>query len=153
MNPSPTRPVPGDATAASATARTARAMGWLALAMLPLDALWLGLAIPRLYQPALGPLLAERPDWLAGVLFYGLYALGVAVLVLRSGEPGATPSPAQAGRRGALFGLVAYATYDLTNQATLRGWPWHLTAIDLVWGSLLTGLVSAFAAWRLGRRR
>lgn len=131
---------------------TARAMGWLALAMLPLDALWLTLAVPRLYQPAIGPLLAERPDWVAGLLFYGLYALGVAVLVLRSADDAAPPTPGQAWRRGALFGLVAYATYDLTNQATLRGWPWHITLIDLAWGALLTGLVSAFAAWRLGRR-
>lgn len=128
-----------------------RAAGWLSLVMLPLDALWLTLAGPALYRPAIGHLMADQPDWMAGLPFYLLYLLGLAVLVLRAGEPGAPPAPGVALRRGALFGLVAYATYDLTNQATLRGWPWHVTAIDLVWGTLLTASACTVAAWGLNR--
>lgn len=128
-----------------------RAAGWLSLVLLPLDALWLTLAGPALYGPAIGHLMAASPDWRAGLAFYALYLLGLAVLVLRAGEPAAPPTPRAALRRGALFGLVAYATYDLTNQATLRDWPWYLTTIDLVWGSLLTASACTWAAWRLGR--
>ena len=54
--------------------------------------------------------------------------------------------------RGALFGLVAYATYDLTNQATMRDWPWRVTLVDLAWGAFVTG-ASCAIAYRLSQRR
>lgn len=113
-----------------------------------LDGCWLALMGPRLYQPALGPLMAPEVDWRAAALFYPLYLLGLLVFAiapaLRPGQPRA------ALWRGALFGLVAYATYDLTNQATLRGWPWHVTLADLAWGALVSGS-TAWAATRVVR--
>lgn len=112
---------------------------------LALDALWLSTTSARLYQPALGPLMASQVDWLAVALFYPLYVMGVvyfAVLPAMSIQ-----SAANAALRGALLGLLAYATYDLTNQATLRGWPWHITLIDLLWGACITGSSAGVAAW------
>lgn len=111
-----------------------------AAAFLPCDALWLGAMSQRIYRPALGHLLAAGPDLLAVLLFYVLYLLGLVVFAVHPEVR--AESRLAAGARGALFGLVAYATYDLTNQATLRDWPWMLTGIDLAWGSAL----SAFAA-------
>lgn len=113
---------------------------------LALDACWLGIMGPRLYQPALGALMAPQVDWLAAALFYLIYIGGLlrfAVLPALS-----VRRPGVALCSGALFGFVAYATYDLTNQATLRGWPWAVTLVDLVWGATVSG-VAAWAAARL----
>jgi len=122
---------------------------WALLCFLVLDAVWLSVMGPRLYQPALGALMAPQVDWTAAALFYALYLVGLVVLAiapaLEAGEP------AVALRRGALLGLVAYATYDLTNQATLRDWPWVVTAADLAWGTAVSG-VSAWVAARLTSR-
>ncbi|HUN92482.1 MAG TPA: DUF2177 family protein [Burkholderiaceae bacterium] len=113
------------------------------LVFLPFDGAWLASMGPRLYTPTLGHLLAVQPDALAIAAFYPLYFLGVVVFAVRPTTSDA--SWMAAAGRGALFGLVAYGTYDLTNQATLRGWPWWLTGIDLVWGSLVTALASGVA--------
>lgn len=119
------------------------------LCFLLLDAIWLTLMGPRLYRPALGHLFAAEVDWRAAVLFYPIYLLGLLVFAIAPALE--RQRSAAALWRGALFGLVTYATYDLTNQATLRGWPWHLTAIDLVWGSVVSGS-AAWAAARLTSR-
>ena len=104
--------------------------------LLALDFTWLGLATPRLYRPALGPLLAAQADLGAAALFYALYLAGLLVLVV--GPALAARSGRLAAFRGAVLGAVAYGTYDLTNLATLRGWPVTLTIIDLAWGIVLT---------------
>jgi len=127
---------------------------WLAyaaawLVFLLLDACWLTLMGPRLYRPALGPLLAPEVDWLAAGLFYPLYLFGLLVFAIAPALERRQPRTAL--RLGALFGLVTYATYDLTNQATLRDWPWIVTLADLAWGSLLSGS-AAWAAARIGVR-
>ena len=122
----------------------------LALAcFLGLDACWLGVMGPRLYQPALGALMAPRVDWLAAALFYLIYIGGLVyfAVVPALGAGG----PRTAWRRGAILGVVAYATYDLTNQATLRDWPWAVTLVDLAWGAVVTGMAAGVAAW--GARR
>lgn len=111
------------------------------LCFLALDACWLTLMGPRLYRPVLGALMAEQPDWLAAGLFYPLYLLGLLVFAIVPGLEAGAARPAL--WRGALFGLVAYATYDLTNQATLRGWSWTVTLADLAWGACVSGC----AAW------
>lgn len=114
-----------------------------AVVFLPIDAAWLSFMGSRLYQPALGHLLAAEPDLLAAAFFYPLYLAGVVVFAVRP-----TVRDEAAGisaLRAAFFGLVAYGTYDLTNQATLQDWPWRLTAIDLVWGSSLTALSTMVA--------
>lgn len=114
-----------------------------AVAFGALDFLWLSSAAPRLYRPAIGELMADEVRWVPAVLFYALYLLGVTVLVIL---------PALRAERivrvawtGALFGLVAYATYDLTNQATLRVWPTYLTVIDLAWGAFATATASVIS--------
>lgn len=105
-------------------------------AMLVLDVIWLSLMVPRVYQPMMGDLLAETPKfWVAGV-FYLVYIAGVVALcVLPAREAG---SWMRAAGAGALLGLVAYGTYDFTNQATLKNWPAMLTVLDVAWGTVLT---------------
>jgi uncharacterized membrane protein len=116
------------------------------LVFLGLDAIWLTTMADRLYRPAIGHLMLDRFAIWPALAFYAIYVAGVVVFAV---------SPALAGGRwmsalgkGALLGLCAYATYDLTNQATLKGWPWHLTLADLCWGSFVTA-ASAAAACRL----
>lgn len=109
--------------------------------MLAIDSLWIGVMYERFYSPNIGTLLAEDIKLLPALIFYMIYAAALAILVL-------LPSiKHQDGTfhtflRGTLFGLVAYATYDLTNHATLKNWPLVVTLVDMVWGSLLTGLVT-----------
>jgi uncharacterized membrane protein len=112
--------------------------------MLAPDAVWLGWAGSHLYRPALGDLLAESFQPLPAILFYLIYVAGLVVL-------SRAPSVAGSAARGALFGLSAYATYDLTNQATLRHWPTYLTLADLGWGTVLSAFAATVAA--LVRRR
>jgi uncharacterized membrane protein len=115
-----------------------------------IDAVWLTQMASRLYQPTIGHLLAPQPDLLAALVFYLLYILGMVVFTVRPAQRDA--SLKSAAGRGALFGLVAYATYDLTNQATLINWPWFVTFIDLIWGTFLTGTATLLAKAWLQRR-
>ena len=115
------------------------------------DAIWLTQVGPRLYRPALDAVLAERFDLTAAIVFYLVYIAGVVALaVLPAAREGAGLS--RAALNGAMLGFVAYATYDLTNQATLRDWPGLVTLIDLAWGTVLTATVAA-AGHVLGRMR
>jgi uncharacterized membrane protein len=117
-----------------------------AAAMLVLDIVWLTLAVPRLYQPAIGHLLADKPNFAIAGVFYLLYLVGVVVFaVLPAME---TRSWLHALGMGALLGLVAYGTYDFTNLSTLRGWPIGLSLIDVAWGVALTA-ASALAGYTL----
>jgi uncharacterized membrane protein len=107
-----------------------------ALVMVALDMLWLGVVAKTTYQQAIGHLMAERPRVVAAVVFYALYALGLLVFAM---APQA--EDAAWGRTvsmGALFGFFAYATYDLSNLATLRDWPIRLTLVDMAWGTALS---------------
>ena len=119
------------------------------LAMLVLDGLWLGLVARGFYPQHLGFLMTDQVNWGAAGLFYLLYAIGLTVFVTMPGVDGGSVGTAL--WRGALFGLVAYATYDLTNQATLKGWPFIVTAVDLVWGMLLSAAVGAIATYAVLR--
>lgn len=108
-----------------------------------LDALWLGVVSREFYKARLGPMLLEKPIWSAAILFYLLHATGIAVF--------AVPMALNAGTwlsallYGGLFGLCVYAAYDLTNLATLRGWPMSVTVIDLAWGSVVTSVATLVA--------
>lgn len=113
---------------------------------LALDAVWLFTMSDRLYRPAIGHLMREGFDVRAAALFYVLYITGMMSFVILPAL-----NPRQALLRGALFGLIAYATYDLTNQATLRDWPWVVTMADLAWGAFVTGM-SCTAAYMAVRR-
>lgn len=118
-----------------------------------IDAVWLTTMSNRLYKPVLGPILADRPDMKAAAAFYLISIFGTIFLAvapaLREG------GWSRAAINGAVLGFVAYATYDLTNQATLNVWSLRLTLIDLCWGTALT-TVSALggyfsARWAEGR--
>lgn len=119
------------------------------LVMAVLDAIWLTTATPRLYKPAIGELLAQQPNMRAAVAFYLLYVAGIVFLAVTPALREA--SALKALTYGAVLGLVAYATYDLTNQATLKVWPLHVTLIDITWGVFLTAAASFGGYWLANR--
>lgn len=112
-----------------------------AVVMLALDALWLGVVARPMYQQGIGHLMAEQPRFGIAALFYAVYALGVVVFAVVPQHGGAAWPQTLA--LGALFGFFAYATYDLTNLATLRGWPLRLSLIDIAWGSFVSAAAAA----------
>jgi len=112
--------------------------------MLAIDAVWLFTMSKRFYAEKIGSLLAESPRLAPAGIFYLIYALGASVLVVVRAVD-ADAGFVEIFLLGALLGLFAYGTYDLTNQATLKEWPTLVTIVDLVWGALLTGVVSIIA--------
>lgn len=100
---------------------------------LAIDAVWLGLVAPSLYQQAIGHLLVAQPYWPAAAVFYCLFVAGLLFFVTAPAIK--AKNVGQAVLHGAIFGCVTYATYDLTNMATLPNWPLYLTVIDMIWGS------------------
>lgn len=104
------------------------------------DAIWL-FSMGANYKTWLGHLFAPKVNFIPVIFFYLIYALGVTFFVTAPAYKSGV-SLWVVFLTGALFGLVAYATYDLTNQATLRAWPTMVTLIDMAWGALLTGLTS-----------
>ena len=107
--------------------------------MMLLDVLWIGVLARPLYQRGIGHLMADQPNFVAAAAFYLLYAAGLVAFVVLPRAPGDWPL---AAAWGALFGFMAYMTYDLTNLATLRGWPLGLSALDTAWGCVATGLAA-----------
>ena len=125
-----------------------------ALVMLGLDSIWLTLTADRLYRPLIGELMLDGFRPAPAIAFYALYLCGVVVFAVRPAL--ATGRWTTALASGALFGLVAYGTYDLTNQATLKIWSTALTLADMAWGSILTALAAGAgygAAARLVKRQ
>ena len=122
--------------------------GLTAVAFFAIDLVWLGVVASSFYQRHLGPIL--RPDvvWSAALAFYALYIAGILVFAVLPGL--VAGSLARAVALGAFFGLVAYATFDLTSMALIREFNWTVVIVDLVWGTVLTGSVAAagFAAGR-----
>lgn len=108
-----------------------------------LDSVWLGIISPGLYQQQIGHLLAAQVNWAAAVLFYLLFIAGLTVFAVKPSLQ--QDSWKSALRTGAFFGLVCYATYDLTNQATMREWPVMITVIDLLWGTFICGMTTAIS--------
>ena len=111
------------------------------IVMVAIDLLWIGVIARPLYQQGIGHLMAERPFVPAAVLFYAVYALGLMLFAVLPGEQGA--SWLKVAGKAALFGFFAYATYDLTNLATLKQWPVGLSLLDMVWGSLVSAVSAA----------
>lgn len=105
------------------------------LAFLLLDGLWLGVLMAPTYRELLGSLMLEKPLLVPAAVFYCLYVFGCVVFVVL---PSLTWQ--RAARMGALLGLVAYGTYDLTNWATLRGWSVQVSLMDWAWGTFATAL-------------
>lgn len=107
---------------------------------LAVDFVWLSTATSRLYEPHIGDILSDSPRLGVAGVFYLFYVVGLlALAVVPALQDG---SVWEAVWRGALFGAVAYGTYDLTNLATIDGWAWQVTAIDIVWGTVLNTVVA-----------
>lgn len=118
------------------------------------DMVWLGVLMTDTYQAWLGPLMREQPLLLPAAVFYLLYPAGLVVFAIRPALD--RPGWSRAAALGAFFGLLAYGTYDLSNLATLRDWPWQLTVVDMVWGAALScgsALAGHAAARAWGSRR
>lgn len=113
-----------------------------------IDMVWLGVVAKDFYRRHLGTMLSPKVNWGAAILFYLLFIAGLLIFVIRPALVQGAVLPALL--LGALFGLISYATYDLSNLATLKGWPLIVTVVDLVWGTTLGGLVSLISTL-LGR--
>jgi uncharacterized membrane protein len=113
------------------------------VAFLAADMIWLGIMAPRYYRPTMGDIVLATVNLPAAIAFYVLYPIGLLIFAvypaLKSG------SLTTALIHGALFGFFTYATYDLTNLATLRSWTWSLTVVDVAWGTALAAVSAAIA--------
>lgn len=104
-----------------------------------IDIIWLLVVSRKLYQKELGFLMSDRPNWIAAILFYLVFMVGVVFFVINPALE--KDSWKYALFAGMLFGLITYSTYDLTNLATVKNWPLKITIIDLIWGTSLGGIV------------
>jgi uncharacterized membrane protein len=115
------------------------------LAFLGIDSLWLGLIAPSFYRSQIGHLMAETANFPAAAAFYLIYIFGMVFFVI---EPAMNEgSLNQAALRGALYGFITYATYDLTNHATLQDWTLLMTVVDMTWGTVLCASVTLVSVW------
>ncbi|MDB5505842.1 MAG: rane protein [Devosia sp.] len=117
-----------------------------AVVFFPLDFLWLSTVGRTFYKREIGGLLLENPNLLIAALFYLAYLVGVVVLVAAPADG----DIAKALLTGALLGLVAYGTYDLTNLSTLKGYTPAIAMVDLAWGTVLTAVSAAIGVWIAG---
>ena len=112
-------------------------------AFFAIDMAWLGLMARTFYHQYLGYLMASNTNWLAALIFYLLFIVGLLVFVI---VPGLEANSLKTTLvRAALFGLITYATYDLTNLATVKDWPLVITVVDMTWGTVLSVAVSYFS--------
>jgi uncharacterized membrane protein len=123
----------------------AKIYGAMAVAFLALDSIWLGVVAKNLYKKYIGHVMAANPNFIAAGIFYAVFLFGLLMLVVL--PAGRAHSLTQALWGGALFGLVCYATYDLTSQAVIKNWPTTITVIDLLWGTFVTTLVALIGYW------
>ena len=116
-----------------------------ALVLILIDLLWLGVVAKPIYQQGIGHLMSDSPKLWAAVLFYLLYPAGSVVFAVLSNALHPVVSSGLLGAllAGALFGFFAYATYDLSNLATLKDWPVSLAFIDIAWGTGISGVAAA----------
>lgn len=114
-----------------------------------IDMVWLGVISKKLYADKLGYLMASKVNWLAAIIFYLIFIAGLLFFVIYPALKQSSWSFALLA--GLFFGLVTYATYDLTNLATIRDWPILITVIDLIWGSFISGTTAVLAFLILSR--
>jgi len=119
------------------------------IAFLLLDGLWLGLLMGPTYRAWLGPMMLTEPVIGPAVLFYLLYCVGLVVFGVLPGLK--VQRPGRAAGSGALLGLMAYGTYDLSNWATLQGWPAQMALVDMAWGVVVSGLSATAGYWAARR--
>jgi len=114
-----------------------------------IDLVWLGVVAKNFYRQHIGHLMSADVNWPAALLFYAVYIAGIVFFAIKPAFEAGSASRALA--YGAFFGFLAYATYDLTNQATMKNWPVLVTVIDLAWGTVLTATV-AFLSYQVSSR-
>ena len=107
-----------------------------------IDMLWILLVARKFYTDNIGSLMKPMPNWPAAIIFYLIYIAGIIYLVVL---PNADKGVTRVLVAGAVFGLIAYATYDLTNYSTLKNWPLNVTIVDMIWGGVITGVVSVIS--------
>ncbi len=110
------------------------------LVFFAIDMLWLGFIAKNLYRKYLGGFLSDTVNWKAAIIFYLLFIIGIFIFAIMPAFE--KNSLGKAVLLGALFGFFTYATYDLTNLATLKNWPLPIVYIDMAWGAILTAAVS-----------
>ena len=110
------------------------------MALAVVDALWMGFVSRDFYKARLGQLLLDQPVWSIAIIFYLIHAAGISVFPVSMAL--GRDSWAAAALYGALFGFFAYSVYDVTNLATLRGWPMAVSLVDLAWGTLATAIAA-----------
>lgn len=113
-----------------------------------IDMIWLVLVAKNFYQKHIGFIMKPDINWLAAIIFYLLFIAGLVVFVISPAVE--KQSWIHALLYGALFGLITYATYDLTNLATLKDWPVIVTVVDLIWGTVLAGSISVIT-WQIAK--
>ncbi len=124
-------------------------MRWLAyfgvtfVVFMGIDLIWLGFVAKNIYAKYLGYLMAPKVNWLAALVFYVIFIVGILYFVIAPSLVDRDLS--QLVMRAMLFGFITYATYDLTNLATVRDWPITITIIDLIWGTTLSTSVSVIS--------
>lgn len=110
---------------------------------LAIDLVWLGVVARDFYAGQLGALMAPKPRWGVALAFYAAYCAGVVLFAVMPGI--AAGSVVRTMLLGAALGALAYGTYDMTNLATLRGWPPLLTVVDIAWGTVLTAIAAGLS--------
>lgn len=109
-----------------------------------IDFFWLSIIASNFYQDSIGFLLAENPNLIAAAIFYFLFVFGLNLFAIQPGIK--DKSPKKTVILGGLFGLICYATYDLTNLATIENWPITVTVVDMFWGTFLGAITSALSS-------
>lgn len=114
--------------------------GLTTIVFFAVDIVWLGFVARKMYREQLAHILADSTNWAAAIIFYLLFVVGIMVFAI---VPAVNEqSVMRAVLLGAFFGFITYATYDLTNLATVKDWPISVTIIDMIWGSVLVTVVS-----------
>lgn len=113
------------------------------LVFFTIDIFWLGFVAKKLYSKHLGHLMADSTNWVAALIFYSLFIVGLIFFAINPALE--KDSIMYAFLVGGLFGFMTYSTYDMTNLATLRDWPVIITALDITWGTLLNGMTAGIS--------
>jgi len=119
--------------------------GFTVIAFFVIDMVWLAGVAKSFYGSQLGDMMRRPPNWPVAIGFYLMYIVGIVFFASRFGLQ--AESIKMAALYGAALGFMCYATYDLTNLATLKGWPPKMVVVDIIWGTVLTGSGAAIGVW------
>jgi uncharacterized membrane protein len=117
--------------------------------MVVIDLIWLGFIAKPMYQAGIGHLMTDKPNLVAAFCFYALFPMGLMIFAIL--PESASTDWQRTAWLAAMFGFFAYATYDLTNLATLKNFPLQLALVDMFWGSLVSAVAASAGKWVMGR--